>query len=319
MQRDRVAPASTAVPAASQPWRHCRRGPLATEAPAAAEQEPSVPGAGLVLSPGKGLRVLSGDRGDLSRAPRRLQHLAPPAGNVSPHDSEPDSGGRACAPARTGSPFVTLGAVATSTSPPETQSPAPAATTANIPGQAAAVLMCSCASPGQPRLKGWDALPAAARGTPAGQDGPSARASHLQEHRHPELQIPGSSKMGAEPRTRTGQLLDHRAGGSRAACPPWVLWQTCKPWGGRGRQAAPAFSSSTGRVEARGTLSCRLTTPLLPQRAGAGPPGAGGAERTHGNYRAQTGLGGQSRTGSRPHPQPASMRRIPPLHSPTIV
>lgn len=82
-------------------------------------------------------------------------------------------------------------------------------------------------------------------GRQLGQDGPSVQASPLCKHQHPELQLPGSSKTAAKPRTRLGQLLRYEEGAG-LVLPPWMLWQTCKLWGGRGRQAAPTFSSSTG-------------------------------------------------------------------------
>lgn len=79
--------------------QHCCAQPCPRPA---AEQEPS--SQGLVWS-----SPMQGARGNQTRALRRVQHLAPPMGNMPPppRDSKPDGGDRSCAPTRAGSPFVT--------------------------------------------------------------------------------------------------------------------------------------------------------------------------------------------------------------------
>lgn len=96
-------------------------------------------------------------------------------------------------------------------------------------------------------------LGSAARGP--GQDGPRAQASALCTHRHPELQIPGSSRAGAKPGSRSGQRL-HRGQRHR------VRREQALPRGCSGRHAS--------RGEDEGARQLLLS--LAAQGSGGGHP-----------------------------------------------
>lgn len=117
--------------------------------------------------------------------------------------SKPEQGGRGCSLPGQGARWSRPEQAPATSMPLPVHAPGTYSyNTTSSPGQAAAVLVCSCAK--SVRAQG---LGSAARGP--GQDGPRAQASTLCTHRHPELQIPGSSRAGAKPGPRSGQRL-HR-------------------------------------------------------------------------------------------------------------
>lgn len=232
------------VPITSWPWRHHPASqPVGTLG--CSRAGPLAPGAGW-SPPGKGPAGTEGHPPAWARAPR-LQHLAPPMGNAPPPASLSKEVEAAASQGREPAGH------SLSRHQPRPCPPRTCAWHLQLQHREQPRAGSSCARLFLCKSVRAQGLGSAARGP--GQDGPRAQASALCTHRHPELQIPGSSRAGAKPGSRSGQRL-HRGQRHR------VRREQALPRGCSGRHAS--------RGEDEGARQLLLS--LAAQGSGGGHP-----------------------------------------------